>query len=62
MPYGQPMPQGYPPYGYPGQPGYHQRRNSGPLDGWGGALAAGAGGLVGGLILGEVAEEIFDDD
>jgi hypothetical protein len=28
----------------------------------GGALAAGAGGLVGGLILGEIAEEIFDDD
>jgi hypothetical protein len=71
VPYGQPAPYGQPsPYGQYGQPvpygqqGYPYRRrgNSGPLDGMGGVLAAGAGGLVGGLILGEVAEEIFDDD
>ncbi|MBE3560295.1 MAG: zinc ribbon domain-containing protein [Ktedonobacteraceae bacterium] len=60
--HGQPAPYGYPPHGYP-QHGYPRRYgDSGPLDGWGGALAAGAGGLLGGLVLGEVAEEIFDDD
>jgi hypothetical protein len=40
----------------------HHHSHSGPLDGMGGMLAAGAGGLLGGMILGEVVEEIFDDD
>ncbi len=58
--HGQPGHPGnyYGPHGYPNR----RHGDSGPLDGMGGVLAAGAGGLVGGLILGEVAEEIFDDD
>jgi double zinc ribbon protein len=63
--HGQPAPYRQPghysQYGQHGYP-YRRRGDSGPLDGMGGMLAAGAGGLVGGLILGEVAEEIFDDD
>ncbi|MCO1574208.1 sporulation protein [Crossiella sp. SN42] len=56
---------GQPAYGQPGygahqgydHPGQQQR---GP--GMGGMLAAGAAGVVGGVVLGEVAEEIFGDD
>lgn len=54
-------------YGHHGHHGHHHRRHhSGPLDdlgeGMGGALLAGGAGLVGGLVLGEVLEDVFDGD
>ncbi|ANZ40497.1 SpoOM family protein [Lentzea guizhouensis] len=47
-----------------GQPGYgghhgHHGHRSGP--GIGGVVAAGAAGVVGGMVLGEVVEEVFED-
>ncbi|WHT23295.1 sporulation protein [Crossiella sp. CA-258035] len=52
--YGQPGYGAHQGYDHPGQ----QQR--GP--GMGGMLAAGAAGVVGGVVLGEVAEEMFGDD
>ncbi|MET7334961.1 sporulation protein [Nonomuraea sp. NPDC005650] len=54
-------------YGHPGQygdhhghPGHHEQHRGGP--GWGTVAAAGAAGLVGGFVAGEIAEEIFEGD
>ncbi|MFC4007372.1 sporulation protein [Nonomuraea purpurea] len=54
-------------HGHPGQygdhhghPGHHDQQRSGP--GWGAVAAAGAAGLVGGYVAGEIAEEIFEGD
>jgi len=53
-------------YGHHGHHGHHRRHHSGPLDdlgeGMGGALLAGGAGLVGGMVLGEVLEDVFDED
>ncbi|HEX7306852.1 sporulation protein [Lentzea sp.] len=53
--------------GYGGHHGYdqhghhgHHGHRSGP--GVGGMVAAGAAGVVGGMVLGEVVEEVFEDD
>ncbi len=59
--------QGYPPAGYaqqgyaqPGypQPGYDYGRPQRQGPGWGGVAAAGAAGLIGGMVIGEM----MDDD
>ncbi|MEV0971147.1 sporulation protein [Microtetraspora glauca] len=53
------------PYGHSPYHGHHeyheyQEHRSGP--GWGAVAAAGVAGVVGGLVVGEVIEEIFEDD
>ncbi|MFS8097443.1 sporulation protein [Lentzea alba] len=55
---GQPM-HGHQGYDQHGHHGHHGHR-SGP--GMGGMIAAGAAGVVGGMVLGEVVEEVFEDD
>ncbi|MFI7460655.1 sporulation protein [Nonomuraea sp. NPDC049646] len=40
--------------------GHHEQHHGGP--GWGAVAAAGAAGVVGGLVAGEIVEEIFEGD
>ncbi|RAS59704.1 SpoOM protein [Lentzea atacamensis] len=57
---------GQPAYGQPmhGHHGYDQHRHHGHRSGpgIGGMVAAGAAGVVGGMIIGEVVEDVFEDD
>ncbi|WP_067176530.1 sporulation protein [Microtetraspora niveoalba] len=63
QPYGHAEPYGHQPHGHAQPYGYHPEHHEhrdGP--GWGAVAAAGVAGVVGGLVLGEVVEEIFEDD